>query len=80
MYRMTLSIFRILVASLLMGLILSHFGITAEKLFSEIGISSEGALEMIRRTLRWAAPHIALGVLVILPVWLAFYLFRPPRS
>lgn len=80
MYRLTLSIFRILLASLLMGLILSHFNITAEQVFTEVGMSSDGAIEMVRLALRWAAPHIALGVLVIVPVWLAFYLFRPPRS
>lgn len=80
MYRLTLSIFRMLLASLVVGLVLSHFGITAEQLFSEIGVSSEGMLEMLRKALRWAAPHIALGVVVILPVWLAFLLFRPPRT
>lgn len=80
MYRLTLSIFRILLASLVVGLVLSHFDITAEQVFSEVGMSSENITEMVRRILRWAVPHIALGVLVILPVWLAFYLFRPPRT
>ncbi len=80
MYRLTISITRILLASLIVGLVLSHFDITAEQVFSEIGMSSEGAIEMVRRMLRWAVPHIALGVLVILPVWLAFFLFRPPRT
>ena len=33
---------------------------------------------MARRGLAWVLPNALLGLLVILPVWFLFYLFRPP--
>jgi hypothetical protein len=30
--------------------------------------------------MRWAAPNIVLGSIVVIPVWLVIYLFRPPRA
>jgi putative exporter of polyketide antibiotics len=71
---------KIAVASLIVGTILAHFGITAEQLMKEAGPSVERIEDMARRGLTWALPNLLLGAMVILPVWFVLYLFRPPGS
>ena len=71
---------KIAVASLIVGTILAHFGITAEQLMHEFGLSQERIMELGRQAFTWAAPNLLLGSLVIVPVWFVMYLFRSPRS
>ena len=74
------SLVKIAVASLIVGTILTHFGITPEKLVKEFGFSFDRIEDMARRGLSWAVPSLMVGAMVILPVWFLFYLFRPPGS
>jgi hypothetical protein len=69
---------KVLVASLIVGTILSHFGITAQQLIKETGLSYERVEDIAVRGLSWAAPNLVVGAMVILPVWFLLYLFRPP--
>jgi hypothetical protein len=69
---------KVVVASLIVGTILSHFGITAEQLIKDFGLSYERIEDIARRGLSWAAPNLLVGAMVILPVWFLLYLFRPP--
>jgi hypothetical protein len=71
---------KVLVASLVVGTIMAHFGITPDRLMNEVGLSQDRLLELARRGLTWALPNLMLGSLVILPVWFLIYLFRPPRA
>jgi hypothetical protein len=71
---------KVAVASLIVGTILAHFGITPEQLMREFGLSQDRIMELARQALTWALPNLLLGSLVIVPVWLVVYLFRPPRS
>jgi hypothetical protein len=71
---------KIVVASLIVGTILSHFGITSDRLIAELGVTPERAAELGRQALAWALPNVLLGSLVILPVWFLVYLFRPPGA
>jgi hypothetical protein len=69
---------KVAVASLIVGTILAHFGISAEQLVKEFGLSFERIEELARRGLAWALPNLLLGAMVIVPVWFLLYLFRPP--
>lgn len=69
---------RLMVASLIVGTILAHFDIQAEKLLGEVGLTPEKLAERLRQGLSWALPNLVLGSLVILPIWFVSYLFRPP--
>jgi hypothetical protein len=69
---------KVAVASLIVGTILAHFGITADKLMREFGLSHDHLAELARRAMVWALPNLLLGSLVIVPVWFVVYLFRPP--
>ena len=69
---------KIAVASLVVGTILGHFGITADQLLRASGLSIENIEEVLRRGLAWALPNVALGALVIVPIWFLVFLLRPP--
>ena len=69
---------KVAIASLVVGTILAHFGITAEQLMREFGLSVDRIEDYARQSLAWALPNVLLGSLVIVPIWFLAYLFRPP--
>jgi hypothetical protein len=71
---------KIAVASLIVGTILSHFGITAEALLREAGVTPERVSEYGRRIWDWVGPNLMLGAMVIVPIWFLVFLFRPPGT
>ena len=71
---------KVAVASLIVGTVLAHFGITTEQLMREFGLSQDRIMELARQGVTWALPNLLLGSLVIVPVWFLIYLFRPPSS
>ena len=76
--RLTRTVIKVLIASLIVGTILAHFGITADALIKAAGLSSERIQDLAREGLAWALPNLLLGSLVIVPVWFVLFLFRPP--
>jgi hypothetical protein len=73
------TLIKVTVASLIVGTIMAHFGITADVVIREFGLTQERAIELARQAIAWALPNLLLGSLVIVPVWFLIYLFRPPR-
>lgn len=71
---------KVLVASLVAGVILNHFGITPDELIRYSGMTRERLEELARQGFDWALPNVMLGALVIVPVWFLIYLFRPPGA
>lgn len=69
---------KITLASLVLGAILTHFGVTAEQVMRVTGLSAERVQDYARQGLAWAWPNVLLGAVVIVPVWFLIYLFRPP--
>ncbi len=69
---------KVAVASLVVGTILAHFGITAEQLMREFGLSTERLEEYAKQGFAWAWPNVLLGSIVIIPIWFVAFLFRPP--
>ena len=72
------TIVKVAVASLIVGTILAHFGITFDVLMKEAGLSPEHVEALLRRSIAWIVPNMALGSLVIVPVWFLVYILRPP--
>jgi hypothetical protein len=70
---------KVTVASLIVGSIMAHFGVTPDRLLQESGLSPERLAELLNRAAAWALPNLLLGALVIVPVWFLIYLLRPPR-
>ena len=71
---------KVAVASLIVGTILAHFGITIDLLIKETGLSTEHVEDLVRRALAWAMPYILLGSIIIVPLWCIAFLLRPPRQ
>jgi hypothetical protein len=72
------SLVKVLVASLVAGVILNHLGITPDELIRYSGMTREQLEELARQGIAWAVPNVLLGALVIVPLWFLIYLFRPP--
>lgn len=71
---------KITLASLLVGVALAFLDIKPEDVLRDIGLTPEELLSYLSRGVRWATPHVILGAIVTVPVWLVIYLFRPPRG
>jgi len=69
---------KVAVASLVVGTILAHFGITADQLMNAAGLSRERLEDYARQGFAWAWPNVLLGSVVIIPIWFLVFLFRPP--
>lgn len=77
MHRLILTLLKIVTASLIVGTILSHFGITSEKLMGEVGLTPERIAEIGHQAWDWALPNVMLGSIFILPIWFVIFLFTP---
>ena len=80
LYRLLSTIAKLLLASLVVGVVLSSLNITADQILLDLGLTPEGIMSVLRQGMQWALPNIVLGGIVIVPVWLVIYLFRPPRG
>ena len=76
--RLTRTMVKVLIASLIVGTVLAHFGIRTDELIKTAGLSPDRIEDLARQGLAWALPNLLLGALVIVPVWFVLYLFRPP--
>lgn len=74
------AIFKICLASLIAGAILSALNISAADLLSDIGLTPDDVFALFQRGAEWAIPNLVLGSIVVIPIWLVAFLFRPPRS
>lgn len=79
-YRLLSIALKILLASLLVGVALSTLNITASQVLQDFGMTPDQIMHFARRGFRWALPHIILGALITVPIWLVMYLLRPPRG
>jgi len=78
--RLFATLVKIAVASLIVGTILQHFGITADQVLKDFGVTPERLLDWMRQGVTWALPNLMLGLMIIVPVWLVVFLFRPPGA
>ena len=76
--RLIRTLVKVVVASLIVGTILAHFGLTTDELMKAAGLSSDRVAELARTGVAWALPNLLLGAMVIVPIWFVLYLFRPP--
>jgi len=77
---MVSGLFKLALASLLAGSLLSFFGITPRAVLDSMGMTAEDLQNGIVAAFAWAAPRMLMGAVVILPVWLVAYLLMPPRG
>ena len=80
MIRLFSTLVKIAIASLITGAVLTKLDISANEILLELGLTPERVMALLDRGLKWALPNIILGSMVIVPVWLVVFLFRPPRG
>ncbi|MCB1386520.1 MAG: hypothetical protein KDJ80_11355 [Nitratireductor sp.] len=80
MLRLFSTLTKILIASLLTGFVLHKLNLSAEDVLLEMGLTPEAVMNTLETSVTWAIPHLLLGSMVIVPVWLVVFLFRPPRG
>ena len=80
MFRLFSTIVKIAIASLVTGVVLNKLDLSAEEILGELGLTPDNVLAWVEGSVIWAVPHLVLGSMVIVPVWLIVYLFRPPRG
>ena len=78
--RLFVTLVKVAVASLIVGTVLAHFGITADQVLKDFGVTPERIVDLLRQGFTWALPNLLLGSLIIVPVWLLIFLFRPPGA
>jgi hypothetical protein len=76
--RLFVTLVKVAVASLIVGTVLAHFGITADQVLKDFGVTPDRLVELLRQGFAWALPNLLLGSLIIVPIWLLVFLFRPP--
>src|SRR6056300_578103 len=79
MFKLLSTIVNIAIASLVTGAVLTRLNLSASDILLELGLTPDEVMAWLEAGLEWALPNIILGSMVIVPVWLVVYLFRPPR-
>ena len=74
------TIFKIALASLIVGAVLTFFHINAETVLNAVGLSPMQLWIYLQLFIDWAIPNIVLGAFIVVPVWLLIYVVRPPRA
>lgn len=69
-------ILKLLVASLIVGLLFSAFDINPRSLLRGIPDLIRDSLRFVVSILDWAIPYILLGAAVVVPVFILFSLFK----
>ncbi|MGY8961097.1 MAG: DUF6460 domain-containing protein [Alphaproteobacteria bacterium] len=74
------SIVKILVASLLVGIILAALDIDPRNLLTSAQVAFEKLADMGVSFFNWAFTYILIGAVVVVPIWLITYLWRGVRN
>lgn len=71
---------RLILASLVIGLLLSVAGVTPLDVLDNIADVAIGLWDMTTGAIGWAGSYILLGALVVLPLWGVAWLWRRLRG
>lgn len=67
---------KIAIACLVVGLILSAFGINPWQLYGRVGEYADDAARALSGFIAWAWRYIVIGAVVVVPLWLLIFLLR----
>ena len=72
-------IVRLIILSVVVGIILSALGITPDNLIYRLGLLIERIYEMGWGAVEWAFGYFLLGAIIVVPIWLLSRLFGGGR-
>lgn len=67
---------RLVVLSLIVGLILSFFDISPQGLLRNMGATVEKIFSLVATFIEWSLSYILIGAIVVVPIWLILWLVR----
>ena len=73
-------IFRLLLLSILVGVILEVLGLDPWNIIESLRTLVARVWDMGFEAVRWLARYLALGAAIVLPIWLVVRLMRAPRG
>jgi len=74
------TVIKIVVFSLIVGLLLSFFDIDPTELLASFGETAEKIFGVVADIIEWAVQYILLGAVVVVPIWLIFFLIGKARG
>ena len=64
------TVVKLVLASLVIGLVLSVLDVDPEALLENIGGTVQKIFEVLVSLIEWTIPYILLGAVVVVPIWL----------
>lgn len=74
------TLFRLLLASFLVGVALSVFDIRPEAVLRDLNAAAYRMFASAVDAVTWAIPYILIGAVVVAPIWLVVTLWKAIRS
>ncbi|MBL8658466.1 MAG: hypothetical protein JNM75_01785 [Rhodospirillales bacterium] len=67
---------KVAIVCLIVGLILSAFGVDPWQLYPRVGALADDAVGAVVRFASWAWRYIVIGAVIVVPLWFALFLLR----
>lgn len=74
--RIVVTTLKVAIVCLIVGLLLSAFGIDPWRFYDHIGAVAGESVAAAGRFLDWTWRYIAIGAVVVVPLWFALFLLR----
>ena len=74
------TLFRLLLASFLVGVVLSVFDIRPDAVLRDLNAAAYQMFTSAVDAVTWAIPYILIGAVVVAPIWLVVTLWKAIRS
>ncbi len=76
----TSTIIKVVVWSLVIGLLLAAFDIQPKALLEGLGETVQSIFDLVASFIEWTVPYILLGAVVVIPIWLIMAAIRIAKS
>jgi hypothetical protein len=77
--RVLSTVIKIAVLSLIVGLLMSVFGVRPLEVLSATGSALRDLVDWLKWGVGWAWKYIVLGAAIVVPLWLLLFAFRTLR-
>ena len=71
---------KLLVVSLLVGMMLAFFDMKPEELLASLGDTVKSIFQVLVSFVEWMVPYVLLGAVVVIPIWVIMLVWRYFRS
>ncbi|HMM13371.1 MAG: DUF6460 domain-containing protein [Parvibaculum sp.] len=78
-YNFMSTLVKFTLGAVLIGALLNEFNISADQVLTDVGLTPQHIMAVMREGVEWALPHFILGAIVLVPIWIVIFLLKPPR-